>query len=106
VAFDFVTGSLTADPDPCTLVPDLTLIRLGEELIKFQNRPYMKLIDLVEQGYALVDITPEEAIVEFRGIDSLDPDATPQTFAKFRIVSGSSELEVLVDQDGPHSCTG
>jgi alkaline phosphatase D len=93
-AFDFVTGSLTADPDPRTLAPVETL-RTAELLFKFNNSPYMKHIDLVEQGYAIVEVTPEETTCEFRGIDTFDPDAVPYTFARFRVARGSRTLEVL-----------
>jgi len=93
-AFDFVTGSLTADPDPRTIAP-LDLLRTAETLFKLNNAPYMKHIDLVEQGYAIVEVTPEETRCEFRGIDTFDPDAEPYTFARFRVVRGSRTLEVL-----------
>jgi alkaline phosphatase D len=93
-AFDFVTGSLTADPDPRTLAP-VDVLRTAEGLFLFHNYPYMKHIDLVEQGYAIVEVTPEETTCEFRGIDTFDPDAEPYTFARFRVVRGSRTLEVL-----------
>ncbi len=94
VAFDFVTGSLTADPDPRTIAP-ITVLRIGEAIMRDNNAPYLKHVDLVEQGYALVDVTPEEAIVEFRGIDTFDENAEPYTFARFRVRDGSRELETL-----------
>ncbi len=94
VAFDFVTGSLTADPDPRTLAP-VDVLRTGELLFKFNNAPYLKHVDLVEQGYALVEVTPDETLVEFRGIDTYDIDAEPRTFARFRVVRGSGVMEVL-----------
>jgi alkaline phosphatase D len=55
----------------------------------------MKGIDLVEQGYVVVDVTPEEMIVEFRGIDTFDPDAEAYTFARYRVVKGANAMEVL-----------
>jgi len=93
-AVDFVTGSLTADPDPRTIAPVDTL-RIGEDLFLLNNKPYMKAIDLVEQGYAIVEVTPEETLVEFRGIDTFDENAEAYTFARFRVVRGSQTLEVL-----------
>lgn len=93
-AMDFVTGSLTADPDPTTIAPVETL-RVVEDLFKLNNAPYMKGIDMVEQGYAVVEVTPEETICEFRGIDTYDANAEPYTFARFRVARGSRSLEVL-----------
>jgi len=93
-AFDFVTGSLTADPDPRTIAPIETL-RIAEQLFEFNNSPYMKHVDLVEQGYAIVEVTPEETTCDFRGIDTFDANAEAYTFARFRIARGSRTLEVL-----------
>jgi alkaline phosphatase D len=99
VAFDVTTGSQTADPDPRELAPE-SLLRAGEAFFKTANRPYMKGIDLVQQGFALVDVTPEECIVQFRGVDTFDPDAQAFTFARFRVTNGSRVMEVLpVDED-------
>jgi alkaline phosphatase D len=93
-AFDFTTGSQTADPDPREIAPE-ALLRDGETFFLLNNRPYMKAVDLVAQGFALVDVTPEECIVRFRGVDTFDPDAQAVTIAKFRVASGSRTLEVL-----------
>jgi alkaline phosphatase D len=99
VAFDFTTGSQTADPDPRELAPE-SLLRAAETFFKSANRPYMKGIDLLYQGFALVDVTPEECIVHFRGVDTFDPDAQAFTFARFRVANGSRVLEVLpVEED-------
>lgn len=97
-AFDFTTGSQTADPDPRTLAPE-SILRATETFFLRENRPYMKWIDLFYQGYALVDVTPEECIVRFRGVDTFDPDAEAFTFAKFRVANGSRVLEVLPTDD-------
>ena len=93
-AFDFSTGAQTADPDPRTLASE-GLLRAAEIAFLRENRPYMKWIDLVYQGFALVDLTPEECIVRFRGVDTFDPDAEAFTFAKFRVANGSRIMEVL-----------
>jgi alkaline phosphatase D len=97
-AFDFTTGSQTADPDPREIAPE-ALLRDGETFFLLNNRPYMKWVDLVYQGFALVDVTPEECVVTFRGVDTFDPDAQAFTFAKFRVASGSRVLEVLPVDD-------
>lgn len=94
VAFDFVTGSQTADPDPRTIAPEPILIA-AEAVMRNANTPYLKYVNLLDQGYAVVDATPEETIVEFRVLDTFDPNATPRTAARFRVVNGGRSLEVL-----------
>jgi len=94
LAFDFVTGSLTADPDPRSLAPE-DLLRSFETLLLSANAPYMKYVNLLEQGYALVDVTPEALVVEFRAVDTFDPAATARTTARFRVLAGSRTLEIL-----------
>jgi alkaline phosphatase D len=93
-AMEFVTGSQTADPDPRTIAPE-EVLHLGETIMLQANTPYLKQIDLLNQGYALVDVTPEETIVEFRVLDTFDPDAVASTFARFRVVAGRPGIEVL-----------
>jgi alkaline phosphatase D len=93
-AMEFVTGSLTADPDPRTIAAE-ELLHVAESIMMTANTPYLKLIDLLNQGYTLVDVTPEEVIVEFRVLDTFDPDAQASTFARFRVVAGRPGIEVL-----------
>lgn len=93
-AFDFTTGSQTADPDPRELAGE-AILRAAEIAFLRENRPYMKSMDLVYQGFALVDVTPEECIVRFRGVDTFDENAEAFTFAKFRVANGSRVMEVL-----------
>ncbi|MBM4244547.1 MAG: hypothetical protein FJ148_12125 [Deltaproteobacteria bacterium] len=93
-AMEFVTGSLTADPDPRTIAP-ADLLHVAERIMLNANAPYLKQIDLLNQGYTTVDLTPGEAIVEFRVLDTFDPDAEASTFARFRVVAGVPGIEVL-----------
>jgi alkaline phosphatase D len=93
-AVEFVTGSLTADPDPRTIAPE-ELLHFAEEAMIEANKPYLKLVDLLQQGYVLVEATPEETLVEFRGIDTFDPDAEAFTFARFRVVAGRPGITAL-----------
>ncbi len=93
-AMEFVTGSLTADPDPRTIAPE-DLLHVAEQIMMTANAPYLKQVDLLNQGYTTVDLTPEEAIVEFRVLDTFDPDAEASTFARFRVVAGVPGIEVL-----------
>ena len=94
-AVEFNTGSLTADPDPRTIAPE-ELLHLAEQIMLGANTPYLKVVDLLHQGYTLVDVTPEETLVEFRGIDTFDPNAEAITFARFRVVAGQPGIEVLM----------
>lgn len=59
------------------------------------NKPYLRHVDLLNQGYAIVDITPQETIVEFRVIDTLDPDAEATTFGRFRVADGVPGIQTL-----------
>lgn len=93
-AVEFVTGSLTADPDPRTIAPE-ELLHVAEAIMLDANRPYLKQIDLLHQGYAVIDVTPEEAICEFRVLDTFDANATASTFARFRVVAGRPGIEQL-----------
>jgi alkaline phosphatase D len=102
--FDFTTGSQTADPDPRELAGE-EILRAAEISFLRENRPYMKWMDLLYQGFALVDVTPAECIVRFRGVDTFDPDAAAFTFAKFRVANGSTTLEVLDPTDDDPSAT-
>ena len=94
VAFDFTCGSLTADP-PATEIAPIEVLRVAEQVLVQQNAPSLKFVDLVAQGYGVVDVTPEEVIVEFRGIDTFDLDAEPTTTARFRVVRDGRAMERL-----------
>ena len=56
----------------------------------------MKYMNIVNQGYVLVDVTPEETVVDFRAIDTFDPNAEAFTVARFRVVSGGRSMERLL----------
>ena len=100
VAFDFTTGSQTADPDPATQGYEL-LFRIIEVGFRRANAPYLKHVNLWNQGFAVVDVTPEETLVHFRVVDTFDPDAEARTYATFRVRSGSREMEILYDETPP-----
>ncbi len=93
-ATEFVTGSLTADP-PATEIAPLELLKLAETIMLGANEPYLRHVDLLNQGYVVVDVTPEETIVEFRVIDTLDPDAEARTEGRFRVRAGIPGIETL-----------
>ncbi len=101
-AFDFCTGSLTADPDPrSAFLGDLPrplaeeVLRAAERWVLSQNSPYMRHMNLVDQGYTVVDVTPEAVEVTIRLVDTFDPDAEAFDGARFRVARGASRIEVL-----------
>lgn len=93
-AMEFVTGSMTADPLPTEIAP-IELLQLAENIMLEANNPYLRHVDLLHQGYVVVDVTPEETIVKFRVIDTLDPTAEAQTRGHFRVVNGVPGIETL-----------
>ena len=107
VGYDFVSGSMTADPDPKkSFLKDLPsdvasgVLRLAEQWMLQQN-PGMRHLNLEDQGYVVVDLTPDECNIEYRHVDTYNPDAEPYTGAKFRVTRGGAHIEVLaVDRLG------
>ncbi len=101
-AFDFCTGSLTADPDPRkAFLGDLPadvaedVLRAAERFVLGQNSPYLRHVNLLDQGYTVVEVTPTETLVTIRNIDTFDPDAEAVDGARFRVVKGSQRIEHL-----------
>ena len=102
VGFDVVNGSLTADPDPRSaylgdLPTDLAegALHLAEQWVLGQNSPDLRYMNLLDQGYTVVDVTPERVEVTFRMIDTFDPHATAYDGAKFRIDRGATKAVAL-----------
>jgi len=101
VAYDFCAGSLTTDPDPRNLLGDLPrdaaeeVLRVAERRVLSQNAPLMRYTNLVDQGYVVVDATPEEVVVTTRLIDTYDPSAEAYDAARYRLRPGSPRLEEL-----------
>jgi alkaline phosphatase D len=101
-AFDFCTGSLTADPDPrSAFLGDLPtplaeeVLRAAERWVLTQNSPYLRHMNLVDQGYTLVDVTPDAIEVTIRLINTFDPTAEPFDGARFRVARGGTRIEIL-----------
>jgi hypothetical protein len=55
----------------------------------------LRYMNLVDQGYTIVDANPEEVVVTTRLIDTYDPDAEAYDAARYRIVPGARRLEEL-----------
>lgn len=106
-AYDFCSGSLTADPDPRRaylgdLPPDLAegVLRAAERWVLSQNAPYMRYMNLVDQGYTVVDATPEAVEVTVRLVDTSDGSATATDGARFRLRPGVVGMESLPVSSG------
>jgi alkaline phosphatase D len=104
-AFDFCTGSLTADPDPrAAFLGDLPtplaeeVLRAAERWVLTQNAPYLRHMNLVDQGYTVVDVTPDAIEVTIRLINTFDPTAEPFDGARFRVARGGTRIEILPAQ--------
>lgn len=104
VGFDFTCGSLTADPDfasasfggfggggdPDRAYPLLsTIAGLMEEW-----NPWKAYTNFINQGYGVVTLTPEKAVVEFKAVNTYDPDATADLIARFTITAGARRMRV------------
>ena len=99
VAFDFTCGSLTADPDlikdAAPTPPDVARAQYRSlEQLGMAINPWLTHLNFLEQGYATIEITPDEAIVEFKLIDTYDPDAQPWVGARFRLLAGQVGMSV------------
>lgn len=101
VATDVVAGSLTADPDVrAAYFPDVApeiaeaVIGIGEEFIVGQN-PDMRYLNLIDQGWVTVDVTPDELRFEIRRVDTANEDAPATTLAAYRVARGRPGLELL-----------
>ncbi|MGB6058343.1 MAG: alkaline phosphatase D family protein [Microthrixaceae bacterium] len=99
-ATDVVAGSLTADPDVrhayfSELPPEAAeqLIRVGEQWIVGQN-PEMRYLNLIDQGWVTVDVTPEETTFAVRAVDTAHENAEARTIASFRVTSGKAGLNI------------
>lgn len=99
VAFDFTCGSLTADPD--VLASDDATPR--DELRERQRalataglaiNPHLRYINFVDQGYGLVTVTPEQAVIEFKLVDPFDEAAEAKVGARFVLARGATDLSV------------
>lgn len=107
VAHDFVTGSLTADPDPREAAapgdPELgeTIVRALEAQWISQNSPYLRYANIVNQGYSIMEVTPDEVTVEVVLVDTADASAQPRRAARFRVSADGGPMETVPSDDAP-----
>ncbi len=98
-AFDFTCGSLTADPDVirrgAPTPPDqVRAFYRATERAGLTINPWLAHLNLVDQGYGTIEVTPEEAIIEFKLIDTYDPDAESVVGMRFVIRDGEPTFSV------------
>jgi alkaline phosphatase D len=102
LAADVTAPSLTADPDVRrAYLPDLPtgiadeVLHLAERWVLSQNAPDMRFMDLIHQGYVLVDVDPERIEITYRFVDTSDPGAGAVDGARYRLVHGRPGLETV-----------
>lgn len=99
VGFDFTCGSLTADPDLIRqfvgdgfTADDAFSIFQSIAATSMTTNPWQAYINFINHGYAMATVTPDEMVVEFKAINTFDPDATPFLLARFTIASGATTM--------------
>lgn len=104
VAFDFTCGSLTADPDFTELnygginfngnapfaYSTLQTIAGGIE----ELNPWKAYCNFINQGYGLATFTRDEAIIEFKAVDTFAAEPATDLLARFTIKSGERRMRV------------
>lgn len=99
VGFDFTCGSQTADPD---LLADVTGDERAGKVAGFRQseeaslkvNPWMTYGNLVDQGFAIVEVSESSTAVEFWFVDPFDPTAEAKLGARFTVVSGATSMDV------------
>ena len=93
--WEFTCSSLTADPDPRSqYFPTLptadaeTAIHSLEKAF-LEGNPSISYMDLLNQGYGVITVTPTEARCDFKIIDTFDADAVASTKKTFKIAVGA-----------------
>ncbi|MCB1040629.1 MAG: hypothetical protein KDA94_14025, partial [Acidimicrobiales bacterium] len=95
VMWEFTCGSLTADPDVRkAYFPNLPTAEAEAAVHSLEAaflgiNPQVDYIDMLNQGYGIITITPTESKVDFRIIDTFDVDAVATTKRSYAIPVGS-----------------
>jgi phosphodiesterase/alkaline phosphatase D-like protein len=100
VATEFVGGSVTSLGIPETvqsttgapLTPEQTAILTTQLPVL---NPHLKYTQQTARGYGVAEVTRDQMLVRFRGVDALNPNATSRTLATFRVASGTPRVQVL-----------
>jgi alkaline phosphatase D len=67
----------------------------AEEQNRLQYNPHLKLIDMVQHGYGVLEVTQDEAKLSYRAVDKLQADAGVSTSYQVRTGRGSSTIDVI-----------
>lgn len=111
VAREFVCGSLTADPDvrdeffPGKPREEQEAGVHALEQAFLGANPHVDYIDLLNQGYGLVTMTPTETTVDFRTIDTFDADAVATTKESWTVPVGSLPAGICGPTEPPTTTT-
>ena len=57
------------------------------------QNPHLDYVNLLDHGYGLMTITPEETTIEIKLVDVRRPDAVPRVAVRYRLRPGSHRLE-------------
>ena len=93
-ATEFVTGSMTSKfifpdqvADPAGLLSESSLLA---------NNPHIRFVNVRRKGYGVVEARPEELLVSFRAVATVEQPTSPvEDLAKFRVARGSTVVEQL-----------
>ncbi|KAA0234121.1 MAG: Alkaline phosphatase D [Acidimicrobiales bacterium] len=98
VAFDVTCGSLTADPDLLLAEgsnPDAERAKYRAlESTGLELNPHLSYLNFIDQGYGLVEVTPEATLVELKLIDPYDEAAESAVGARAVIERGATAIPV------------
>lgn len=100
VAHEFVCGSLTADPPPEGVVHDIlgtdvsreeaiSILRSIEQAGLAANA-HLDYINLADQGYAVVEVTPQELHVQFKVLDTFAENPTVRVAWEYTVPVGAT----------------
>ena len=67
----------------------------AEEQTRLQYNPHLKLTDMRQHGYGVLEVTRDEAKLSYRAVDKLHADAGVSTSYQVRTGRGSSTVDVL-----------
>jgi len=100
VATEFVGGSITSLGVPETVngVTGVPLSREQTTLLTnnlLLTNPHLRYTQQTSRGYGVAEISRDQMLVTFKGVDALNPGAQPRTIGRFRVGAGSQRVQVL-----------
>lgn len=68
----------------------------AEEQNRLSHNPHLKLVEMKQHGYGVLELNSDEAVLSYRRVDKLTPDAGVRTSfrVRVRVPRGSGTLEV------------